>query len=208
MSYGKISQKQSEILEYMKNEILNRGFPPSVREICEAVNLKSTSSVHSHLETLEKNGYIRRDPTKPRAIEIVDDNFNLVRRETVNVPIVGKVAAGQPLLAMENVEGYFPIPSEFMPNNKTFMLVVEGDSMINAGIFNGDYVLVEQQPTAENGQKVVALVDDSATVKTFYKEKDYIRLQPENDSMDPILVGPEQVFQILGKVIGVFRFMR
>ena len=208
MSYGKISQKQSEILEYMKNEILNRGFPPSVREICEAVNLKSTSSVHSHLETLEKNGYIRRDPTKPRAIEIVDDNFNLVRRETVNVPIVGKVAAGQPLLAMENVEGYFPIPSEFMPNNKTFMLVVEGDSMINAGIFSGDYVLVEQQPTAENGQKVVALVDDSATVKTFYKEKDYIRLQPENDSMDPILVGPEQVFQILGKVIGVFRFMR
>lgn len=192
----------------MKNEILNRGFPPSVREICEAVNLKSTSSVHSHLETLEKNGYIRRDPTKPRAIEIVDDNFNLVRRETVNVPIVGKVAAGQPLLAMENVEGYFPIPSEFMPNNKTFMLVVEGDSMINAGIFSGDYVLVEQQPTAENGQKVVALVDDSATVKTFYKEKDYIRLQPENDSMDPILVGPEQVFQILGKVIGVFRFMR
>lgn len=208
MSYGKISQKQSEILEYMKNEILNRGFPPSVREICEAVNLKSTSSVHSHLETLEKNGYIRRDPTKPRAIEIVDDNFNLVRRETVNVPIVGKVAAGQPLLAMENVEGYFPIPFEFMPNNKTFMLVVEGDSMINAGIFSGDYVLVEQQPTAENGQKVVALVDDSATVKTFYKEKDYIRLQPENDSMDPILVGPEQVFQILGKVIGVFRFMR
>ena len=208
MSYGKISQKQSEILEYMKNEILNRGFPPSVREICEAVNLKSTSSVHSHLETLEKNGYIRRDPTKPRAIEIVDDNFNLVRRETVYVPIVGKVAAGQPLLAMENVEGYFPIPSEFMPNNKTFMLVVEGDSMINAGIFSGDYVLVEQQPTAENGQKVVALVDDSATVKTFYKEKDYIRLQPENDSMDPILVGPEQVFQILGKVIGVFRFMR
>lgn len=208
MSYGKISQKQSEILEYMKNEILNRGFPPSVREICEAVNLKSTSSVHSHLETLEKNGYIRRDPTKPRAIEIVDDNFNLVRRETVNVPIVGKVAAGQPLLAMENVEGYFPIPSEFIPNNKTFMLVVEGDSMINAGIFSGDYVLVEQQPTAENGQKVVALVDDSATVKTFYKEKDYIRLQPENDSMDPILVGPEQVFQILGKVIGVFRFMR
>ena len=208
MSYGKISQKQSEILEYMKNEILNRGFPPSVREICEAVNLKSTSSVHSHLETLEKNGYIRRDPTKPRAIEIVDDNFNLVRRETVNVPIFGKVAAGQPLLAMENVEGYFPIPSEFMPNNKTFMLVVEGDSMINAGIFSGDYVLVEQQPTAENGQKVVALVDDSATVKTFYKEKDYIRLQPENDSMDPILVGPEQVFQILGKVIGVFRFMR
>ena len=208
MPYGKISKKQSEILEYIKNEILNRGFPPSVREICEAVNLKSTSSVHSHLETLEKNGYIRRDPTKPRAIEIVDDNFNLVRRETVNVPIIGKVAAGQPLLAVENVEGYFPIPSEYMPNNKTFMLVVQGDSMINAGIFNGDYVIVEQQPTAENGQKVVALIDDSATVKTFYKEDGYIRLQPENDSMEPIIVEPDRPFQILGKVIGVFRFMR
>lgn len=207
MSYGKISKKQSEILEYIKNEILNRGFPPSVREICEAVNLKSTSSVHSHLETLEKNGYIRRDPTKPRAIEIVDNNFNLVRRETVNVPIIGKVAAGQPLLAVENVEGYFPIPAEYMPNSKTFMLVVQGDSMINAGIFNGDYVIVEQQTTAENGQKVVALIDDSATVKTFYKENGFIRLQPENDSMDPILVSPDQSFQILGRVIGVFRFM-
>lgn len=208
MTYGKISQKQSEILEYMKNEILNRGFPPSVREICEAVDLKSTSSVHSHLETLEKNGYIRRDPTKPRAIEIVDDNFNLVRRETVNVPILGKVAAGEPLLAVENIEGYFPIPAEYMPNNKIFMLVVQGDSMINAGIFDGDYVVVEQLQTAENGQKVVALVDDSATVKTFYKEKGHIRLQPENDFMDPIIVEPDQAFQILGKVIGVFRFMR
>ena len=207
MSYGKISKKQSEILEYIKNEILNRGFPPSVREICEAVNLKSTSSVHSHLETLEKNGYIRRDPTKPRAIEIVDDNFNLVRRETVNVPIIGKVAAGQPLLAVENVEGYFPIPAEYMPNSKTFMLVVQGDSMINAGIFNRYYVIVEQQSTAEDGQKVVALIDDSATVKTFYKENGFIRLQPENDSMDPILVSPDQSFQILGRVIGVFRFM-
>lgn len=208
MEYGKITQKQSEILEYMKNEILNRGFPPSVREICEAVHLKSTSSVHSHLETLEKNGYIRRDPTKPRAIEIVDDNFNLVRRETVNVPIIGKVSAGQPLLAVENIDGYFPIPSEYMPNNKTFMLVVQGDSMINAGIFNGDYVIVEQQKTAENGQKVVALVEDSATVKTFYKENGHIRLQPENDTMEPIIVEQDQFFQILGKVIGVFRFMR
>ena len=208
MEYGKITQKQSEILEYMKNEILNRGFPPSVRDIGEAVHLKSTSSVHSHLETLEKNGYIRRDPTKPRAIEIVDDNFNLVRRETVNVPIIGKVSAGQPLLAVENIDGYFPIPSEYMPNNKTFMLVVQGDSMINAGIFNGDYVIVEQQKTAENGQKVVALVEDSATVKTFYKENGHIRLQPENDTMEPIIVEQDQFFQILGKVIGVFRFMR
>ncbi len=157
---------------------------------------------------MEKNGYIRRDPTKPRAIEIVDDNFNLVRRETVNVPIIGKVSAGQPLLAVENIDGYFPIPSEYMPNNKTFMLVVQGDSMINAGIFNGDYVIVEQQQTAENGEKVVALVDDSATVKTFYKENSHIRLQPENDTMEPIIVGSDQFFQILGKVIGVFRFMR
>ena len=208
MSYGKISKKQSEILEYMKNEILNRGVPPSVREICEAVNLKSTSSVHSHLETLEKNGYIRRDPTKPRAIEIVDDNFNLVRRETVNVPIIGKVAAGEPLLAVQNVEGYFPIPSEYMPNKQTFMLVVQGDSMINAGIFSGDYVVVEKQENAENGDKVVALVEDSATIKTFYKEKDHIRLQPENDFMDPIVISPDQQFQVLGKVIGVFRFMK
>ena len=208
MSYGKISKKQSEILEYMKNEILNRGFPPSVREICEAVSLKSTSSVHSHLETLEKNGYIRRDPTKPRAIEIVDDNFNLVRRETVNVPIIGKVAAGEPLLAVQNVEGYFPIPSEYMPNKQTFMLVVQGDSMVNAGIFSGDYVVVEKQENAENGDKIVALVEDSATIKTFYKEKDHIRLQPENDYMDPIVIHPEQQFQVLGKVNGVFRFMK
>ena len=209
MAYGKISKKQSEILEYMKNEILNRGFPPSVREICEAVNLKSTASVHAHLETLEKNGYIRRDPTKPRAIEIVDDNFNLVRRETVNVPIIGKVAAGEPLLAVENIDGYFPIPAEFMPKNQAFMLVVHGESMINAGIFDGDYVVVEQQETANNGEKIVALVEDSATVKTFYKEDDLIRLQPENDYLEPIIVHPEkQSFQILGKVIGVFRFMK
>ena len=208
MAQGKISPKQQEILEYIKAQILERGFPPAVRDICEAVNLKSTSSVHSHLETLEKNGYIRRDPTKPRAIEIVDDNFNLVRRETVNVPIIGKVAAGEPLLAVQNVEGYFPIPSEYMPNKQTFMLVVQGDSMINAGIFSGDYVVVEKQENAENGDKVVALVEDSATIKTFYKEKDHIRLQPENDFMDPIVISPDQQFQVLGKVIGVFRFMK
>ena len=205
MSYGKITKKQMEILEYIKSEILNRGFPPAVREICEAVNLKSTSSVHSHLETLEKNGYIRRDPTKPRAIEIIDDNFNLVRREVVNVPIVGRVAAGQPILAVENVENYFPIPAEFMPNAQTFMLTVKGESMINAGIFDGDQILVQQQSTAKNGDMVVAMVDDSATVKTFYKEDGYYRLQPENDTMEPILVYGE--LKILGKVIGVFRFL-
>lgn len=205
MAYGKITKKQAEILEYIKSEILNRGFPPAVREICEAVNLKSTSSVHSHLETLEKNGYIRRDPTKPRAIEIVDDNFNLVRREVVNVPIVGRVAAGEPILAVENVENYFPIPAEFMPNAQTFMLTVKGESMINAGIFDGDQILVQQQNTARNGEMVVALLDDSATVKTFYKEDGYIRLQPENDTMEPIIVHGD--ISILGKVIGVFRFL-
>lgn len=205
MSYGKISDKQKEILEYIKNEILNKGFPPAVREICDAVHLKSTSSVHAHLETLEKNGYIRRDPTKPRAIEIIDDNFNLVRREMVNVPMVGTVAAGQPLLAVENVESYFPIPAELMPNAQTFMLKVKGDSMVNAGILDGDQVIVEQKSTARNGEMIVALVDDSATVKTYYKEDGHYRLQPENDFMDPIIVNGE--LQILGKVIGVVRFM-
>ena len=205
MAYGKISSKQKEILEFMKNEILSKGYPPAVREICEAVDLKSTSSVHAHLETLEKNGYIRRDPAKPRAIEIVDDNFNLTRREIVNVPIVGTVTAGQPILAVENIESYFPIPMEYMPNVETFMLKVKGDSMINAGIFDGDNILVQKQSHAKNGDFVVALIDDSVTVKTFYKEKDYYRLQPENDYMDPIIV-PE--VDILGKVIGLFRMFR
>ena len=205
MSYGKISDKQREILEYIKAEILNKGYPPAVREICEAVKLKSTSSVHAHLETLEKNGYIRRDPTKPRAIEIVDENFNLTRREMVNVPIVGKVAAGEPILAVENIENYFPIPAEFMPNEQTFILQVQGESMVNAGILDGDYILVEQQTTANEGDMVVALVDDSATVKTFYKENGYYRLQPENDFMEPIIVSD---VMIMGKVIGTFRFFK
>ena len=201
---GKISAKQLEILEYIKSQILERGFPPSVRDICEAVHLKSTSSVHSHLETLEKNGYIRRDPTKPRAIEILDESFNFTRREMVNVPIVGRVAAGEPILAEQNVENYFPIPMEFMPNNQTFMLKVRGESMINAGIFDGDYVLVEQMQTAHNGDMVVALIEDGATVKTFYREEGVIRLQPENDALEPIIV---RDVQIMGKVIGVFRFL-
>lgn len=203
MAYGKITDKQREILEYMKKEILNKGYPPTVRDICEAVNLKSTSSVHSHLETLEKNGYIRRDPTKPRAIEIIDENFNLTRREMVNVPIVGRVAAGEPILAVENIESYFPIPMEYMPNAESFMLKVKGESMINAGIFDGDNILVQKCDDARNGDMVVALVEDSATVKTFYKEGDHIRLQPENDTMDPIII-PN--CQVLGKVFGVFRF--
>lgn len=205
MAQGKISAKQQEILEYIKSQILERCFPPAVRDICEAVHLKSTSSVHSHLETLEKNGYIRRDPTKPRAIEILDDSFNFTRREMVNVPIVGRVAAGEPLLAEQNIEEYFPIPMDFMPNKQTFMLKVKGESMINAGILDGDYVLVEERKTAHNGEMIVALVDDGATVKRFYKEEGIIRLQPENDTMEPIIV-PDCT--ILGKVIGVFRFMK
>ena len=203
MEYGRITPKQREILEYIKHEILNRGYPPTVRELCDAVHLKSTSSIHSHLESLEKNGYIRRDPSKPRAIEIVDDSFNLTRREMVNVPIIGSIAAGQPLLAIQNIENYFPIPAEYMPNQDTFMLRVKGESMINAGICDGDVIIVKQKNTASNGDMVAALVDDSATVKTFYKEDGHIRLQPENDNMDPIIV-PD--CQILGVVFGVFRF--
>ena len=206
MAYGKISKKQQEILDYIKNEILNKGYPPAVRDICEAVKLKSTSSVHAHLETLEKNGYIRRDPTKPRAIEIVDDQFNLTRREVVNVPLVGTVAAGEPLLAVENIENYFPIPAEILPNQQIFLLHVKGDSMINAGILDGDLVVVAMQNDAKNGDMVVALIDDASTVKTYYKEADHIRLQPENDHMEPIRIYGD--VPILGKVIGAMRFFR
>ncbi len=204
MAHGKITAKQQEILEYIKENILKKGYPPSVREICEAVHLKSTSSVHSHLETLEKNGYIRRDPTKPRTIEITDDSFGLTRREVVNVPLVGSIAAGQPILAEQNIEDYFPIPVEMLPNQETFMLRVKGDSMINAGIFNGDQIIVKQQSVARNGEIVAALVDDSATVKRFYKENGRYRLQPENDSMEPIIVDH---VDILGVVIGLIRMM-
>lgn len=202
MSYGKITAKQQEILDFMKERILNKGYPPAVREICEAVNLKSTSSVHAHLESLEKNGYIRRDPAKPRAIEIVDDSFNITRREMAYIPVVGTVTAGQPILAVENIESYFPVPTEYLPNAETFMLHVKGESMINAGIFDGDQILVKKQNYARNGDFVVALIEDSVTVKTFYKEDGFYRLQPENDTMDPIIVNE---VEILGKVIGLFR---
>ncbi len=185
-----------------KNEILKKGYPPTVREICETVNLKSTSSVHSHLETLEKNGYIRRDPTKPRAIEICDDSFQMVRTEMVSLPVIGNVAAGQPILAEENIEEYFPVPADLVPRGESFILNVRGDSMINAGILNGDRVFVNQCSTANNGDIVVALIEDSATVKRYYREKDHIRLQPENDTMDPIIV-PN--CEILGKVFGIYR---
>ncbi len=202
MSYGKITGKQQEILDFMKEQILNKGYPPAVREICEAVKLKSTSSVHAHLESLEKNGYIRRDPAKPRAIEIVDDNFNITRREMSYIPVIGTVTAGQPILAVENIESYFPIPVDYLPNAETFMLHVKGESMVNAGIFDGDQILVKKQNYAKNGDFVVALIEDSVTVKTFYKEDGYYRLQPENDTMNPIIVNE---VEILGKVIGLFR---
>lgn len=208
MAKGKISAKQQEILDFIKSEIINRGYPPAVRDICEAVHLKSTSSVHSHLETLEKNGFIRKDPTKPRAIEILDDEFNLSRKEMVSIPVVGTVAAGMPILATENIDNYIPMPSEMLPNasnHKFFILNVKGDSMINCGILNGDQIIVEQKETASNGEIIVALVDDSATVKRFYREADYIRLQPENDTMDPIIIPAEQEVSILGKVVGLMR---
>ena len=203
MAYGKITKKQMEILECIKQAILDNGYPPTVRELCDMVHLKSTSSIHANLEALERNGYIRRDPSKPRAIEIVDESFYMTKTDMVNVPLVGQVAAGMPILASQNIETHYPIPSEFMPRETAFMLKVKGESMINAGILDGDTVLVKQQNTASNGDMVVALIDDSATVKTFYREDGHIRLQPENDSMDPIIV---PACQIIGKVFGVFRF--
>lgn len=199
---GKITEKQQIILEYIKEEILKKGYPPTVREICDKVGLSSPSSVHSHLNTLEKNGYIKRDSTKPRAIEIVDDEFALTRREMGNIPIVGRVAAGEPLLAVENIENYFAIPTEFLPNKETFILKVHGESMINVGFFEGDYLIVEKQNTANNGDIVVALIDDSVTVKRFYKEATRIRLQPENDDMEPIYCDN---CEIIGKVYSLYR---
>lgn len=205
MAKGPISDKQAQILEYIKDQIMEKGYPPAVREICEAVHLKSTSSVHSHLATLEKRGYIRRDPTKPRAIEICDDNFQMLRTETASLPVVGRVAAGEPILAEQNIESYFPVPAEYVPRGESFVLKVHGTSMINAGIMDGDYIFVNSCRNAENGEIIVALIDDSATVKRFYKEDGRIRLQPENDEMEPIIV---EDCQILGKVFGVYRVMK
>ena len=205
MAKGPISDKQAQILEYIKDQIMEKGYPPAVREICEAVHLKSTSSVHSHLATLEKRGYIRRDPTKPRAIEICDDNFKMLRTETASLPVVGRVAAGEPILAEQNIESYFPVPAEYVPRGESFVLKVHGTSMINAGIMDGDYIFVNSCRNAENGEIIVALIDDSATVKRFYKEDGHIRLQPENDEMEPIIV---EDCQILGKVFGVYRVMK
>lgn len=203
--YEDLSSIQLKILEFIKSEIHSKGYPPAVREICKAVNLKSTSTVHGHLEKIEKKGYIRRDPTKPRAIEILDRVDNAIpfpRKEIINVPIVGKVTAGEPILAVENIEDTFPLPIDFIKKDTVFMLKVRGDSMIEAGILDGDLVLVRQQNTAYNGDIVVALLDEEATIKRFFKENDHIRLQPENQFMEPILT---KNVSILGKVTGVFR---
>ena len=208
------SEKQQQIIDFVNKEVEERGYPPSVREICNAVGFKSTSTVHSYLEKLDKSGIISKDPTKPRALRVMginrftsSSNSNTrnyySKKELVDVPIVGKVTAGVPILAVENIEDTFPLPVDFVQNSTAFMLKVQGDSMIEAGILNKDLVLVRQQSTAVNGDIVVALIEDEATVKTFYKEKDYVRLQPQNQYMDPIIV--KENLTILGKVIGVFR---
>ena len=193
--------KQQEIYEFLKTYTENKGYPPSVREICAAVSLKSTSTVHGHLKRLEKKGFIKRDPSKPRALEI--NELSTPKKEMVNIPIVGKITAGLPILATENVEDTFPLPIDYIKHdNELFMLKVSGESMINAGIHNNDLAIIESTNSAKNGEIVVALIDDSATIKRFYKEKDHIRLQPENDTMNPIIV-PE--CSILGKLVGIYR---
>lgn len=212
----KLNEKQQMILNFLNQEVIDKGYPPSVREICKAVHLKSTSTVHSYLKAMEKEGLIQKDPTKPRALKVVGKETHSPsytqpatppeiyhRRELVDVPIIGKVAAGQPILADQNIEETFPLPVDFLQNNDAFMLRVQGESMIEAGIFDKDLVLVSQQNTAKNGDIVVALIGDEATVKTFYKEKDHIRLQPENRQLEPIIVKND--ISILGRVIGVYR---
>lgn len=203
--YPDLTKRQTEILEFIKKEIRQKGYPPSVREIGDAVGLMSSSTVHGHLQTIEDKGYIRRDPTKPRAIEVLDSSNNSPgKKNVVEVPIVGRVTAGQPILAVENVEDTFPIAEDLVHNESVFMLKVQGESMIEAGILDGDLIIVRQQNIACNGDIVVALIDDEATVKRFYKEKTLIRLQPENSSMEPIYT---QDATILGKVIGVYRII-
>ncbi|USK36001.1 transcriptional repressor LexA [Bacillus sp. F19] len=201
----KLSKRQQDILNFIKLEVQKKGYPPSVREIGEAVGLASSSTVHGHLARLESKGLIRRDPTKPRAIEILEEETSHIPRSNViNVPIIGKVTAGSPITAIENVEEYFPLPDTFAAaDDQVFMLEIMGDSMIEAGILDGDMVIVKQQKTANNGDIVVAMTeDDEATVKRFFKEKDFIRLQPENSTMNPIIL---RNVTILGKVIGVYR---
>ena len=204
--YPDLSLRQTKILEFIKQEIRKKGYPPAVREIGEAVGLLSSSTVHGHLQTLEDKGYIRRDPTKPRAIEILDSSSDLLAaKKVVHIPVVGRVTAGQPILAVENIEGTFPLPADLVREDNVFMLKVQGESMIGAGILDGDFIIVRQQNEARNGEIVVALIGDEATVKRFFKERTLIRLQPENSSMEPIY---SQDVSILGKVIGVFRTLQ
>ena len=201
-----LSKRQQEVYEFIKRYIRDHGFPPSVREIGEAVELLSTSTVHAHLNTLEKKGMIRRLAAKNRCIEITEQNFYNQKREMLHIPILGKVAAGEPIFAEENVEDTFPMPLEYFDsNNDYFMLRIQGDSMINVGICNRDLIIIKKQSTARNGDIVVALVEDSATVKTFYREKNHIRLQPENDNYDPIILKEAEV---LGVLVGLFRTYR
>lgn len=203
--YLDLNTKQKMILEFIKEQIALKGYPPSVREICDAVGLKSTSTVHSHLNKLEKHGYIRKDATKPRAIEVLDGNKITFNKEILNLPLVGQVTAGQPILAEENIEEYIPFPANFIKGNDNFVLKVKGDSMINAGILNGDYVIVNRKNTSSNGEIIVALIHkEYATVKRFFNEDNMIRLQPENNFMDPIILNHKDV-EIIGIVTGVFR---
>lgn len=199
-----LTERQRQVLQYIKDEIRAKGYPPSVREIGEAIGLSSSSTVHGHMARLEEKGFIRRDPTKPRAIEVLDEDFSTPRKRTVNVPIVGRVTAGLPIFAEQNIEDHFPLPVDFVRADEAelFFLTVQGESMIDAGILDGDYVLVRRQQTAVNGDIVVAMIEDEATVKRFYREQGHIRLQPENRYMDPIIV---PTAQILGKVVGLIR---
>ncbi len=208
--YLDLSNKQVAILEFIKEQIALKGYPPSVREMCIAVGLKSTSTVHSHMNKLEKLGYIRRDPSKPRAIEVLDSNKHEVankglNHEIINLPLVGQITAGSPILAKQNIEEYIPLPANLIKGSDNFVLKVKGDSMINAGILNGDYVIVDKKNVAFNSQIVVALIHkEYATVKRFFREDDFIRLQPENEFMDPIILGTKDV-ELVGVVTGVFR---
>lgn len=192
---------QAEIYEFIKSEVINKGYPPSVREICAQVGLSSTSTVHGHLSRMEKKGLIKRDPTKPRAIELLKDS--VVKKELIDIPVIGKVTAGKPILAVENIEDYFPLPLEYIKNNNDlFILRISGESMIEAGIYDKDFAIIEKVSSASNGDIVVALINDEATIKTFYKEKDHIRLQPENHTMEPIIVPS---CDIIGRLVGIYR---
>ncbi len=204
--YEDLNKREIDILLFLKKYLDTKGYPPTVREICQALNIKSTSTVHASMEKLELKGYIKRDPTKPRAVEILDnsDDDMLPKRKTIDIPIVGRVTAGMPILAYENIEDTLPLPLDFINDRDLFILKVIGESMINAGILDGDYVIIEKSNYAKNGDKVLALIDDESTIKTFYKEKSGYRLQPENDFMEPIYV---KDLKILGKIVGLYRKM-